>query len=105
MSRPLPQGCCFLSSPSRAQNCVPIAPEATDSTVVGPKYHEVGHGIRPGPLEDPGISAIAARVGKTPAQVLLAWAVQRGTALLTTPRTAARAAGESQHLRPSGGRA
>jgi alcohol dehydrogenase (NADP+) len=31
------------------------------------------------------------RVGKTPAQVLLAWAVQRGTALLTTPGTAARA--------------
>jgi alcohol dehydrogenase (NADP+) len=28
---------------------------------------------------------------RTPAQVLLAWAVQRGTALLTTPRTAARA--------------
>ena len=26
-----------------------------------------------------------------PAQALLAWAVQRGTALLTTPRTAARA--------------
>jgi aldehyde reductase len=35
--------------------------------------------------------AIAASVAKTPAQVLLAWAVQRGTALLTTPRTAARA--------------
>jgi hypothetical protein len=35
--------------------------------------------------------SIAARVGKTPAQVLLAWAVQRGTALLTTPRSAARA--------------
>jgi aldehyde reductase len=35
--------------------------------------------------------AIAARVGKTPAQVLLAWAVQRGTALLTTPKSAARA--------------
>jgi alcohol dehydrogenase (NADP+) len=34
--------------------------------------------------------AIAARVGKTPAQVLLAWAVQRGTALLTTSRAAAR---------------
>ena len=46
---------------------------------------------RPGPLEDPVIAAIAARVGKTPAQVLLAWAVQRGTALLTTPKTAARA--------------
>jgi aldehyde reductase len=47
--------------------------------------------MKPGLLEDPVISAIAARVGKTTAQVLLAWAVQRGTALLTTPKTAARA--------------
>lgn len=54
-------------------------------------FAPLGHGLKPGPLEDPVISAIAARVGKTPAQVLLAWAVQRGTALLTTPRTAARA--------------
>ncbi len=54
-------------------------------------FAPLGHGMRPGPLEDPVILAIAARVGKTPAQVLLAWAVQRGTALLTTPRTAARA--------------
>jgi len=54
-------------------------------------FAPLGHGARPGPFEDPVISAIAARVGKTPAQVLLAWAVQRGTALLTTPRTAARA--------------
>src|SRR5271168_2235875 len=54
-------------------------------------FAPLGHGMRPGPLEDPVISAIAARVGKTPAQVLLAWAIQRGTALVTTPRTAARA--------------
>jgi aldehyde reductase len=54
-------------------------------------FAPLGHGMRPGPLDDPTISAIAARVGKTPAQVLLAWAVQRGTALLTTPRTVARA--------------
>jgi len=54
-------------------------------------FAPLGHGLRPGPLEDPAVSAIAARVGKTPAQVLLAWAIQRGTALLTTPRTAARA--------------
>jgi len=54
-------------------------------------FAPVGHGMRPGPLEDPVILAIASRVGKTPAQVLLAWAVQRGTALLTTPKTAARA--------------
>jgi len=54
-------------------------------------FAPLGHGMRPGLLEDPFISVIAARVGKTPAQVLLAWAVRRGTALLTTPTTAARA--------------
>src|SRR6202522_1954488 len=54
-------------------------------------FAPLGHGITPGLLEDPVITAIAARVGKTPAQVLLAWAVQRGTALLTTPTSAARA--------------
>ena len=54
-------------------------------------FAPLGHGHRPGPLEDPVILAIAARVGITPAQVLLGWALQRGTALLTTPRTAARA--------------
>src|SRR5271167_1606833 len=54
-------------------------------------FAPLGHGMSPGPLEDPVITAIAARVGKTPAQVMLAWAIQRGTALLTTPRSAARA--------------
>ena len=54
-------------------------------------FAPLGHGIRPGPIDDPVVAAISARVGQTPAQVLLAWAVQRGTALLTTPRTAARA--------------
>jgi alcohol dehydrogenase (NADP+) len=54
-------------------------------------FAPLGHGMKPGLLADPVISAIAARVGKTPAQVLLAWAVQRGTALLTTPRSAGRA--------------
>jgi alcohol dehydrogenase (NADP+) len=54
-------------------------------------FAPLGHGMKPGLLEDPVISAVAARAGKTPAQVLLAWAVQRGTALLTTPKSAARA--------------
>jgi aldehyde reductase len=54
-------------------------------------FAPLGHGMKPGLLEDPVITAIAARVGKTPAQVLLAWAVERGTALLTTPKSAARA--------------
>jgi aldehyde reductase len=54
-------------------------------------FAPLGHGMKPGPIEDPVIVAVATRVGKTPAHVMLAWAVQRGTALLTTPRTAARA--------------
>src|ERR1700678_686815 len=54
-------------------------------------FAPLGHGTRPGLLDDPVISSIAARVGKTPAQVLLAWAVQRGTALLTTPKSLVRA--------------
>jgi aldehyde reductase len=54
-------------------------------------FAPLGHGLKPGLLENPVISAIATRVGKTPAQVLLAWAVQRGTALLNTPKTAPRA--------------
>jgi len=54
-------------------------------------FAPLGHGMKPGLFEDPVISAIAARVGKTPAQVLLAWAVQRGTALLTTPKNEAQA--------------
>ncbi|MFT4503004.1 aldo/keto reductase [Caballeronia sp. 15711] len=54
-------------------------------------FAPLGHGIRPGPLEEPVVTRVAARLGKTPAQVLLAWAIQRGGALLTTPKTAARA--------------
>ncbi|MGA9130194.1 MAG: aldo/keto reductase [Terracidiphilus sp.] len=54
-------------------------------------FAPLGHGMKPGLLEDPVILAIAKRVQKSPAQVLLAWAVQRGTAVLTTPKTAARA--------------
>jgi alcohol dehydrogenase (NADP+) len=54
-------------------------------------FAPLGHGMRPGPIEDPVVLKIAAQVEKTPAQVLLAWAIQRGTALLTTPKTAARA--------------
>jgi diketogulonate reductase-like aldo/keto reductase len=54
-------------------------------------FAPLGHGIKPGPLQDPVIAEIAIRVGLTPAQVLLAWAAQRGTAWLTTTKTAARA--------------
>jgi diketogulonate reductase-like aldo/keto reductase len=50
-------------------------------------FAALGHSSEPKLLEDPVITAIAKRVGKTPAQVLLAWAIQRGTALLTTSKT------------------
>jgi diketogulonate reductase-like aldo/keto reductase len=44
----------------------------------------LGHAVEPKITDDPVINAIARRVGTTPAQVALAWAVQRGTAFLTT---------------------
>jgi diketogulonate reductase-like aldo/keto reductase len=47
-------------------------------------FAALGHGMSPKMLDDPVITGIAQRVGKTPAQVALAWAVQRGTAFLTT---------------------
>ncbi|MFK2875350.1 aldo/keto reductase [Dyella lipolytica] len=47
-------------------------------------FAPLGHGMEPRITGDPVIKAIAQRVGKSPAQVALAWAVQRGTALLTT---------------------
>jgi diketogulonate reductase-like aldo/keto reductase len=47
-------------------------------------FAAVGHGLEPRVIDDPVITAIAQRVHKTPAQVVLAWAVQRGTAFLTT---------------------
>jgi diketogulonate reductase-like aldo/keto reductase len=53
-------------------------------------FAALGHSSEPKVLEDPVITAIAKRVNKTPAQVLLAWAIQRGTALLTTSKTPSR---------------
>src|SRR5262249_36443073 len=50
-------------------------------------FAALGHAMEPRLLEDPVIVAIAERLGKTPAQVALAWAVQRGTAFLTTSVT------------------
>jgi len=53
-------------------------------------FAALGHSSEPNLLADPVITAIANRVGKTPAQVALAWAIQRGTALLTTSKTPGR---------------
>ena len=53
-------------------------------------FAALGHSSEPNLLQDPVITAIAGRVNKTPAQVLLAWAIQRGTAPLTTSKTPSR---------------
>lgn len=47
-------------------------------------FAPLGHGMEPRMLNDPVIRGIAQRLGRTPAQVALAWALQRGTAFLTT---------------------
>jgi diketogulonate reductase-like aldo/keto reductase len=52
--------------------------------IVVQAFAALGHAMEPNLLADPVITAIAQRVHKTPAQVALAWAVQRGTAFLTT---------------------
>jgi alcohol dehydrogenase (NADP+) len=54
-------------------------------------FAPLGHGIKPGPLEDPVVLSIARQTSQTPAQVLLAWGIQRGTAVLTTAKTLDRA--------------
>lgn len=57
-----------------------------ENGIVLQAFAALGHGSKPKLLDDPVITAIARRVNKTPAQVLLAWAIQRGTALLTTSK-------------------
>jgi alcohol dehydrogenase (NADP+) len=52
--------------------------------IVVQAFAALGHAMTPSLLEDPVVTTIAQRVHKTPAQVALAWAVQRGTAFLTT---------------------
>ena len=61
-----------------------------ENGIVLQAFAALGHSSEPNLLEDPVITAIARRVNKTPAQVLLAWAIQRGTAPLTTSKTPSR---------------
>jgi diketogulonate reductase-like aldo/keto reductase len=50
-------------------------------------FAPLGHGMEPNVLQDPVLTGIARRLQKTPAQVALAWSVQRGVAFLTTSAT------------------
>jgi diketogulonate reductase-like aldo/keto reductase len=61
-----------------------------ENGIVLQAFAALGHSMEPKLVEDPVITTIAKRINKTPAQVLLAWAIQRGTALLTSSKTPAR---------------
>jgi hypothetical protein len=50
-------------------------------------FAPLGHSMEPKIVDDPVITAIAERVHMSPAQVVLSWAAQRGTAFLTTSTT------------------
>jgi aldehyde reductase len=53
-------------------------------------FASLGHALEPRLLDDPLIVSIAHDFQKTPAQVLLAWGIQRGTAVLTGSVTPSR---------------
>ncbi|MDE2491729.1 MAG: aldo/keto reductase [Elusimicrobia bacterium] len=54
--------------------------------VVLQAYAPLAHGHVEGPLENVFVKRLAEKLGCTPAQVLLAWALARGTAALTSSR-------------------
>ena len=53
-------------------------------------FASLGHALEPRLLDDPLIVSIARDCEKTPAQVLLAWGIQRGSAVLTGSVTPSR---------------
>lgn len=55
-------------------------------------FAPLGHAVEPRLLDDPMVVSIAQEYRKTPAQVLLAWGIQRGTGVLTSSVSPARIA-------------
>jgi diketogulonate reductase-like aldo/keto reductase len=53
-------------------------------------FASLGHALEPRLLDDPLVLSTAERFAKTPAQVLLAWGIQRGSAVLTASVTPSR---------------
>jgi diketogulonate reductase-like aldo/keto reductase len=61
-----------------------------EHNIVLQAFAPLGHAMEPRLIENPVITGIAKRVNQTPAQVLLAWALQRGTSPLTTSKNPGR---------------
>jgi diketogulonate reductase-like aldo/keto reductase len=59
-----------------------------EAEIVFLAFAVLGHSFEPKLLEDDVIKKVAAAVGKTTAQVCINWALQRGTAILTTSTNA-----------------
>jgi diketogulonate reductase-like aldo/keto reductase len=59
-----------------------------EAGIVFQAFAVLGHSFEPKLLEDDVIKKVATAVGKTAAQVCIAWALQRGTAILTTSTNA-----------------
>lgn len=55
-------------------------------------FAPLGHALEPRLLDDPLIVEVGEQLRQTPAQVLLAWGIQRGTAVLTSSVTPSRIA-------------
>lgn len=66
-------------------------------------YSPLGNNIYDLPMavQDPAVVSIAKELGKTPAQVLISWAVQRGTVVLPKSVTPSRIESNFQGKPPS----
>ena len=73
-----------------------------DNEIANEAYSPIAQGEV---LDDPAIAAIARAVGKTPAQVVLRWHIQRGDIIFPKSTTADRVSGELRDLRFRAGRA
>ena len=62
--------------------------------IVVTAYSPSGNNVygRPKTIDDPAVAAVARELGRTPAQVLIQWAVQRGTVVLPKSVTPSRVA-------------
>jgi diketogulonate reductase-like aldo/keto reductase len=77
----------YLPQPELLQYC-------KEENIVLLAFAALGHSSTPRLLDDPVITKVATETGMTPAQVCIAWGVQRGTAILTTSKN-------PEHIRES----
>ncbi|MBI5766445.1 MAG: aldo/keto reductase [Verrucomicrobia bacterium] len=82
----------YLTQPRQLRYCAQEKIAVTAFSPLGsPSYESIGMaGTDENVLRDPVVAGIAATHGKTPAQIVLRWGVQRGCAVIPKTRTPAR---------------